>query len=271
MTAQPAQSQAAPSSSTLRTSLREELITIIKAKDASLLDSVDIAAAEREARSQIDAGIARAAALDSAAEGAIFVAMPPVAMTMLTPVDASVEQISLPERQSDEPPSDEEPPRPSFGVVALLFHHALLSDWRPAFYAGELLNTLLCDPPDAPGGFTACLVLNLYASMLEAFVGALTGGGIHYLLVNTFVAYLSSWALFHLLLHTGDRFLATLATFAGGLLLLLSVSNVVDHYDEGQLISTCLFAAKSFLLTVMLINAVAHCDAVATGADQYMV
>ena len=85
-------------------------------------------------------------------------------------------------------------------MVALLFHHALLSDWRPAFYAGELLNTLLCDPPDAPGGFTACLVLNLYASMLEAFVGALTGGGIHYLLVNTFVAYFSSWALFHLLL-----------------------------------------------------------------------
>ena len=259
------QSPATPSS----TSLREELITIIKAKDASLLDVVDIAAAEREARSQIDAGIARAAALDSAAEGAIFVAMPPVAMTMLTPVDASVEQ--PPERQSDEPPSDEEPPRPSFGVVALLFHHALLSDWRPAFYAGELLNTLLCDPPDAPGGFTACLVLNLYASVLEAFIGALTGGGMHYLLVNTFVAYLSSWGLFHLLLHTGDRFLATLATFAGGLLLLLSVSNVVDHYDEGQLISACLFAAKSFLLTVMLINAVAHCDAVATGADQYMV
>ena len=69
----------------------------------------------------------------------------------------------------------------------------------------------------------------------------------------------------------GPSFTRSLGPFAGGLLLLLSVSNVVDHYDEGQLISTCLFAAKSFLLTVMLINAVAHCDAVATGADQYMV
>jgi hypothetical protein len=213
----------------MATALRAQLEELLRARldadsDLALIDLDDV---EAQAQSQINDGFPHAAALDSAVEGALYLARSGRATPPETRVVPAAAEPTAPSHQ----PTAVLSPLPSLSTVSELIHDDLGKDWRPYFLGSELRQTLLCNPPDPPAGFTACLTYTFYLTTAEALVGWAIDSRTEHLVIGL-AMYGVSFALFYLLLHTRSRNAAVLAAFASGALLLRSVTQVMDGWRD---------------------------------------